>query len=322
MILALKLMNKLQQENKYHYLLHMQFPFMYFYILKNRKGLKIINSNSQGMTIDRVETKLSSIFEYGQTYVALSRCTSLEGLCIVGFDKSKIKAHPKVVKFYESLNNINKSNVNNIDDKELIKIDNNEDIIDENDDEDFINKIDINEIYGIKDNKIDNTKKELNNIKKNENINANLNNNSNKNFKSEIKINSNNINSNNLNKIKEQTLTYTKNDSPIQKRNQKEIISLLSDDSNEINKNISNDNKNNSNDINKKKLIDESLLKSIVGSECMNQSKKNNLTKLFSKSSYLESDEKEKLLIYLPFLQKVNISRILITVKDESIYFL
>ena len=51
------------------------------------------------MTIDRVETKLSSVFEFGQTYVALSRCTSLDGLRLIGFDKNKIKANQKVIIF-------------------------------------------------------------------------------------------------------------------------------------------------------------------------------------------------------------------------------
>ena len=40
------------------------------------------------------------MFEYGQTYVALSRVKSLDGLYLTGFDSSKIKVNPKVRDFY------------------------------------------------------------------------------------------------------------------------------------------------------------------------------------------------------------------------------
>ena len=59
---------------------------------------------SQGMTLSKVKMGLDKVFEYGQTYVALSRATSLKGLVLLSFDKSKIKVHPKVIKFYKSIN--------------------------------------------------------------------------------------------------------------------------------------------------------------------------------------------------------------------------
>jgi len=55
------------------------------------------------MTIDRLVIKLDDVFEYGQAYVALSRATSLEGLQLLGFSSRVIKAHPKVISFYESM---------------------------------------------------------------------------------------------------------------------------------------------------------------------------------------------------------------------------
>jgi ATP-dependent DNA helicase PIF1 len=59
---------------------------------------------SQGMTISRVEIGLGRIFEDGQAYVALSRATSLEGLRIQGnVDPKVIRANPKVLQFYQQL---------------------------------------------------------------------------------------------------------------------------------------------------------------------------------------------------------------------------
>jgi len=45
----------------------------------------------------------NGVFEYGQTYVALSRIQSLDGLYLAGFNPSRIKANPKVKTFYESV---------------------------------------------------------------------------------------------------------------------------------------------------------------------------------------------------------------------------
>ena len=58
---------------------------------------------TQGASIDMGEIDVGNdIFEYGQTYVALSRIKSLEGLYLTGFDPSKIKANPKVRDFYKN----------------------------------------------------------------------------------------------------------------------------------------------------------------------------------------------------------------------------
>jgi ATP-dependent DNA helicase PIF1 len=58
----------------------------------------------QGSTLDMAEMDIGqSIFEYGQTYVALSRIKSLEGLYLSDFHPYKIKANPKVKEYYKNL---------------------------------------------------------------------------------------------------------------------------------------------------------------------------------------------------------------------------
>lgn len=62
---------------------------------------------SQGVTLDSAVIDVGrNIFEYGQTYVALSRVKSLEGLYLTSFNANKIMANPKVKVFYENLNNL------------------------------------------------------------------------------------------------------------------------------------------------------------------------------------------------------------------------
>ena len=59
---------------------------------------------SQGATLDAAEIDVGSgIFECGQTYVALSRVKSLEGLYLTSFDAKRIRINKKVKEFYESL---------------------------------------------------------------------------------------------------------------------------------------------------------------------------------------------------------------------------
>jgi ATP-dependent DNA helicase PIF1 len=59
---------------------------------------------SQGATMDAAEIDVGSgIFECGQTYVALSRVKTLNGLYLTSFDASRIKINKKVKEYYDSL---------------------------------------------------------------------------------------------------------------------------------------------------------------------------------------------------------------------------
>lgn len=57
----------------------------------------------QGASLGIAEIDIGqSIFEYGQTYVALSRVRSLDGLYLSAFQPEKICANPKVAAFYQN----------------------------------------------------------------------------------------------------------------------------------------------------------------------------------------------------------------------------
>lgn len=58
---------------------------------------------SQGSTLDYAEVDLSSVFEYGQAYVALSRVKTKEGLSILNIDFDRIRCHPKACDFYREM---------------------------------------------------------------------------------------------------------------------------------------------------------------------------------------------------------------------------
>lgn len=59
---------------------------------------------SQGATMDAIEVDAGSgIFECGQTYVALSRVKTLDGLYLSAFDVTRIKVNRKVQDFYNKM---------------------------------------------------------------------------------------------------------------------------------------------------------------------------------------------------------------------------
>jgi len=66
----------------------------------------ITTHKAQGATLDSAYIDIGlSVFEYGQAYVALSRVKSLDSLYLHSYNKRAIRAHPKVVEYYESLLN-------------------------------------------------------------------------------------------------------------------------------------------------------------------------------------------------------------------------
>ena len=67
-------------------------------------GYAITVHKSQGMTIPKLAVELDSTFEYGQAYVALSRCTTLDGLYLTKkITRHAIKAHPIAAAFMKRL---------------------------------------------------------------------------------------------------------------------------------------------------------------------------------------------------------------------------
>jgi ATP-dependent DNA helicase PIF1 len=65
---------------------------------------------SQGATLDAAEIDAGKgIFECGQTYVALSRVKSLEGLYLTSFDPCRILVNKKVKEFYRKLSEVQQS---------------------------------------------------------------------------------------------------------------------------------------------------------------------------------------------------------------------
>jgi len=58
----------------------------------------------QGSTVDYILIDIGSdIFEFGQSYVALSRVRTLDGLSLLSFNREKIFANPKVLEFYQRI---------------------------------------------------------------------------------------------------------------------------------------------------------------------------------------------------------------------------
>jgi ATP-dependent DNA helicase PIF1 len=73
-----------------------QIPLIYAWAITIHKA--------QGVSLDMAQIDAgSNIFECGQTYVALSRIKSLEGLYLTAFNPQKIKVNKKVQEYYKKL---------------------------------------------------------------------------------------------------------------------------------------------------------------------------------------------------------------------------
>jgi ATP-dependent DNA helicase PIF1 len=85
-----------------------------FEIIKTQVPLKLAWActihSSQGLTLDYAIADIGdSIFDYGQSYVVLSRVRTLEGLSLIHFNSDKIIANEKVLrKYYPEIYIINK----------------------------------------------------------------------------------------------------------------------------------------------------------------------------------------------------------------------
>ena len=83
-------------------------PIFKAYQIPLRVAYAITTHKSQSCTLDSIETDLSNLFEFGQAYVALSRVRTLEGLSIAPNIKwEDIKASPKAIEYYNSVNEYN-----------------------------------------------------------------------------------------------------------------------------------------------------------------------------------------------------------------------
>ena len=70
-----------------------QIPLIYSWAITIHKA--------QGLTLENAIIDIgTNVFADGQTYVALSRVKSLDGLYLTSFDYTKIKCNPLVKRFY------------------------------------------------------------------------------------------------------------------------------------------------------------------------------------------------------------------------------
>ena len=89
---------------EYHYVQSEEYPSIAIGQIPLCLAWALTIHKIQGATLTMADMDVGSqIFEYGQTYVALSRVQSLEGLYLSAFNASKIRVNPIVQAFYEGI---------------------------------------------------------------------------------------------------------------------------------------------------------------------------------------------------------------------------
>jgi len=77
------------------------YPTICFWQIPLKLAWGMTIHSCQGSTLDYAEIDIGSgVFAVGQTYVALSRVKSLDGLFLIAYDPTKIKISKKVLDFY------------------------------------------------------------------------------------------------------------------------------------------------------------------------------------------------------------------------------
>jgi len=99
-----KFANGIQKNMEIQYWQSEEFPSIAVGNFPLRLAWAMTIHKSQGATLSMAEMDIGkSIFESGQTYVALSRVQSLDGLYLSDFNPKNIRANPKVTAFYETI---------------------------------------------------------------------------------------------------------------------------------------------------------------------------------------------------------------------------
>jgi ATP-dependent DNA helicase PIF1 len=101
---VVKFTNGVEQTITHHYIKSEDYPSVKVGQIPLCLAWAMTIHKIQGATLATASIDVGGqIFEYGQTYVALSRVQSLDGLYLSAFQAYKIRANPRVVEFYSRL---------------------------------------------------------------------------------------------------------------------------------------------------------------------------------------------------------------------------
>jgi len=99
-----KFSNGVQQPIEMQYIQSEEYPRVAIGQIPLRLAWAMTIHKIQGATLEMADMDLgNTIFEYGQTYVGLSRIKSLDGLYLSAFHAHRIKANPTVTEFYRGI---------------------------------------------------------------------------------------------------------------------------------------------------------------------------------------------------------------------------